>query len=158
MKFALGCSLVLAALFMGVAPANATTIRNINISGFAFSPQFDTVIVHDSVVWTNHDAATHEPKSGSLNGNFTDPWTSAALGSGGVFSRKFDKLGIINYVCAFHGSMTGKVVVITSFAAAPETWSRLKRQYRSKPAGRSEAGKSGALGARSTNGVASQRR
>lgn len=158
MRVALVWAFALVMLFLGVASAGAFTVRDISIASFAFTPQFDTVIVHDSVVWTNMDAATHTTKSSSANGNFSDPWNSGSLGNGGVYGRKFDKLGVFNFQCGIHGSMTGKVVVITSFAAAPETWSRLKQKYRSKPAPRIGARKAAGKRARPSNGFASQER
>ena len=78
---------------------------NVEMKGFAFSPQELTVKVGTKVTWTNRDSAGHDVKA-------TDgSWGSGTLTNGQTFSMVFDKEGSYAYVCTFHSKMTGTVIV-----------------------------------------------
>lgn len=82
------------------------TTHTVDISGFAFAPSSLTVQVGDTVVWTNHDTATH-----TVDSTDGGPLASDNLGNGGTYSFTFDAAGTYAYRCGLHGSMTGSVTV-----------------------------------------------
>lgn len=77
----------------------------ISIAGFAFDPTTTTVGVGTEVEWRNTDPAEHTVTS--VDGDFG----SEALGTGDVFSHRFDDPGTYRYQCAIHPEMKGKVTV-----------------------------------------------
>ncbi len=87
-----------------VASSTPKTV-SVTISGFKFSPADVTVNVGDTVVWTNQDSTPHtvESSDGVLR--------SEDLAQGDKYSWTAKKVGKINYVCGFHGSMKGTVTV-----------------------------------------------
>jgi plastocyanin len=79
--------------------------ETVAIEGFAFSPDALTVAVGTTVTWTNRDEAPHTVAAGA------GAFDSGRLDQGGTFQRTFDEPGTYAYVCAFHPTMTGSVVV-----------------------------------------------
>lgn len=86
-----------------VTPVNEVTTEVVAIKNFAFSPATLTVKAGTTVTWTNQDSATHDVKG--------DAFASEPLSQGETFSFTFDKAGNYDYICSFHPSMTGKVIV-----------------------------------------------
>jgi len=78
---------------------------NVEMKGFAFSPQELTVKVGTKVTWTNMDSAGHDVKAADGS------WGSDTLTNGQTFSMVFDKEGTYAYVCTFHSGMTGTIIV-----------------------------------------------
>jgi plastocyanin len=100
----LGCSAAKAASTTA-APSAAASGNAISIESNAFNPSSLTVKVGDTVTWTNKDSYAHTVKG--KNGEFD----SGNIASGATFSFKFDKEGTIDYLCAIHTFMTGKIIV-----------------------------------------------
>ena len=113
--------LVAAACSSGAAPtatpagaAGATATKppagggaTVAIQGFAFSPASITVAKGTAITWTNKDSAAHTVTATDPAGAFN----SGSLSSGASFSFTFTTAGTFNYVCNFHPSMKGTVVV-----------------------------------------------
>ena len=78
--------------------------NNIDITGFAFSPETLTISVGDTVIWTNKDSTTH---TATADGEFD----SGNLGNGDTFSHTFTTAGTYTYYCKIHTSMTATIVV-----------------------------------------------
>ena len=74
------------------------------ISGFAFSGP-GTVPVGTTVIVENTDDAQHTWTS------VDDVFDSGVIAGGETFSFTFDEPGEYEYVCSFHPSMTGTIVV-----------------------------------------------
>lgn len=79
--------------------------NEVSIQGMAFSPATLTVTAGTTVKWTNMDGVAHTVTSD------TQLFDSGNLGSNGTFSYKFMTAGTYNYHCAYHSSMTAKVIV-----------------------------------------------
>ena len=91
---------------MVLASNNPATPENvIRIANFTFAPPTLTVHVGSSVTWKNQDDIVHVVKE--KNGAFA----SDALDTDGTFSHLFGQVGIVDYFCAIHPQMTGKIVV-----------------------------------------------
>jgi len=67
----------------------------IRIANFTFAPPTLTVHVGSSVTWKNENGA----------------FTSDALDTGDTFSHTFSQVGTVDYFCAIHPHMTGRIVV-----------------------------------------------
>lgn len=68
--------------------------------------------VGDTVTWINNDSSPHTVTSSSNDGSIT--FDSDVLRRGETFSFTFDKEGQYPYLCTFHPSMVGTVVVTAS--------------------------------------------
>ena len=91
---------------MVLASNNPATPENvIRIANFTFAPPTLTVHVGSSVTWKNQDDIVHVVKE--KDGAFA----SDALDTDGTFSHLFGQVGIVDYFCAIHPQMTGKIVV-----------------------------------------------
>ena len=82
-------------------PDQKTNVVSIKI--FKFDPAVLTIKKGDSVTWTNLDTAPH-----TATGSFFD---SGTLTNGITFHFIFDQEGEFDYICSFHPSMKGKIVV-----------------------------------------------
>lgn len=89
-----------------IVPMNAPV--NINIQGFAFSPNNITITTGTMVTWTNLDGAPHT--STSTAG--TPVWNSGTLSQNQSFSFTFNSTGVFPYRCNIHTSMTASITVI----------------------------------------------
>lgn len=78
----------------------------VQIRGNAFSPSTTTVVVGDSVQWTNNDNTPHTVTAD------TNAFHSNTLQRSQGFTQTFDRVGTIPYHCAIHPSMTGRVIVV----------------------------------------------
>ncbi|MFA5024759.1 MAG: cupredoxin domain-containing protein [Patescibacteria group bacterium] len=86
-------------------PVSTTTenVVNVDIKDFTFTPDYLTVKPGTTVVWTNNDTAAHKIKSATFN--------SGTLSQGQTFSFTFNDLGTFAYICSFHTSMGGQIIV-----------------------------------------------
>ena|SRR5581483_1725542 len=77
----------------------------VKIANFTFEPQTLTVPVGTTVTWQNDDDIPHlvSEKDGKFK--------SKALDTGDKFTQQFTTAGTIEYYCAIHPHMTGKIVV-----------------------------------------------
>jgi plastocyanin len=80
-------------------------VHNIDIVDFSFSPQNLTVMVGDTVIWTNQDNVPHTSTSD------TGIWDSGTLTNGQTFMWMFNSTGDFPYHCTVHPSMTGMISV-----------------------------------------------
>jgi plastocyanin len=77
----------------------------VSMPGKSFSPGTLTINAGQTVTWTNNDSMAHTVTS---NDGLFD---SGNMVSGATFSFTFNTAGTYNYYCAYHGGMTGKVIV-----------------------------------------------
>ena len=98
----------------GISVSASTTITeapgstprlNATISNFAFTPSVITIKKGTVVTWTNSDGVPHTVTSSS--GTFD----SGLIASGKTYSFTFTTAGTYDYICAFHPSMRGKIIV-----------------------------------------------
>ncbi len=92
-------------------PARAAT-HAVEIVDFAFAPATLTIIVGDTVTWTNRDAVAHTATSIAAG------FGSGNLEQGESHSVTFTVPGTYDYLCTPHPSMTGRIVVVAA-AATP---------------------------------------
>lgn len=78
----------------------------------SFDPNPIEISAGESVTWTNNDNEIHDITSGNEEEeNMGQEFASGILSSGKSFSHTFDKPGTYPYLCSFHESMTGEVIV-----------------------------------------------
>jgi plastocyanin len=91
------------------SPASATPVAEgegaVAIREFAFDPPEIRVSVGSQVTWTNEDQVPHTATA--ADGSFD----TGTLDNGATASQVFDTAGTFDYVCAFHSSMQGTVIV-----------------------------------------------
>ena len=75
----------------------------IAMKDFAYDPKTITVKQGTKVIWTNNDMVIHDVKS--------DTFTSGDLNKGDSFEYVFDQKGSFDYLCTYHSSMTGTIIV-----------------------------------------------
>lgn len=90
-------------------PSTAT----VHLAGQAFSPHTVTVALNGTVTWTNDDGTPHNVTSN------TGAFTSPILMPGNTYSFRFTEPGTYNYVCTFHGGMSGTVIVPSTTGSVP---------------------------------------
>jgi plastocyanin len=77
----------------------------VKISNFTFDPPVLTIKAGTTVTWTNADDIPHVVSE--KDGKFR----SGALDTDESFSQSFATAGTVEYFCAIHPRMTGKIVV-----------------------------------------------
>ena len=77
----------------------------VKIANFTFAPQTLTVPVGTTVTWQNDDDIPHVVAE--KDGKFR----SKGLDTGDKFTQQFTAAGTVEYYCAIHPMMTGKIVV-----------------------------------------------
>ena len=77
----------------------------VTISNFTFDPPVLTVKAGTTVTWVNADDIPHVVSE--KDGKFR----SSALDTDDTFSKAFPTAGTIEYFCAIHPHMVGKIVV-----------------------------------------------
>jgi plastocyanin len=94
--------LAAAAAPFGTASAATATVK---IANFTFEPETLTVPAGTTVTWVNDDDIPHvvAENEGAFH--------SKALDTGDSFAELISKPGTIEYFCALHPHMTGKIVV-----------------------------------------------
>jgi amicyanin len=99
---------LLAILGLGLAASNGPALAEdatIKIANFTFDPPTLTVKAGTTVTWVNADDIPHlvTQKDGKFH--------SSALDTNDKFSQTFSTAGTVEYYCAIHPKMTGKIVV-----------------------------------------------
>jgi plastocyanin len=107
-------------LLVLVLPTTAGAARAVDhpvtMHGSRFDPARLTVLVGDTVTWTNKDFLFHTATAG--DGSFD----SGLLGPGQSFSHTFTAQGSYPYVCTIHLFMRGQVdVFAVALSASPRT-------------------------------------
>ena len=98
----LAAAIVLAGLASGQALAADAQVK---IANFTFDPPTLTVKAGATVTWVNADDIPHVVSE--KDGKFRSP----ALDTDDRFSQTFSTAGTIEYFCAIHPHMTGKIVI-----------------------------------------------
>lgn len=88
----------------GAASAQAAT-HTITIAGMTFDPATVRLAPGDRVVWLNRDLVPHT--ASALDGSFE----SGRIDPGQQWSVVFAAAGAIDYVCAYHPAMQGRLEV-----------------------------------------------
>ena len=117
-------ALVVAGLAAGAAAAPSFAVdsgrtRSVDIPGTFFSPDVQTVLVGDTVTWTNRDQMTHTVTADE------DEFDSDRLEPGATFSFTFTKPGVYRYHCTIHRFMHGEIRVYAVALIGPERPVRL---------------------------------
>ena len=101
---ALAALIALMALVVMNGNANAADAQ-VKIANFTFDPPTLTVKAGTTVTWVNADDIPHlvTEKDGKFH--------SSALDTNDKFSQTFSTAGTVEYYCAIHPKMTGKIVV-----------------------------------------------
>jgi plastocyanin len=105
----LGGSSLLIFLFLSCSqgtPVPPVMPNTVNIDMFAFNPSMMTVTAGTTVTWVNFDSVTHRVVNTS-----GEAFDSGNMGNGDSFSHTFTALGVTNYHCSIHPSMTGSITV-----------------------------------------------
>jgi plastocyanin len=91
-----------------LAPAASAADHDVTIAGAAFEPETVTVVVGDSITWSNDDGVSHSATAD--DGSFD----SGTLAPGDTAAVVFGSTGSFAYHCEIHPTMTGYVVVETA--------------------------------------------
>lgn len=95
----------LAALIAPPAPAaGPPRTHRVAIKGFKFEPERLEVNGGDTVIWTNEDIVPHTATS-------TKHFDSKRLDKGKSWSYMAKKTGSFPYICTYHPTMKGELVV-----------------------------------------------
>jgi plastocyanin len=79
--------------------------NEVSIQSGNFSPGTITIPVGGTVTWINNDGIAHTVTSDDAI------FDSGNMENGATFPFTFPNKGTFNYHCAYHGGMTGKVIV-----------------------------------------------
>ena len=87
------------------APPAVAADAQVKIANFTFDPPTLTVKAGTTVTWINADDIPHlvSEKDGKFR--------SSALDTNDKFSQTFSSAGTVEYLCAIHPHMTGRIVV-----------------------------------------------
>lgn len=85
----------------GVRPASHVII----IEGMKYSPEVIEVNAGDTIVWSNKDAFPHTVTAENHR------FDSKEIGSGRSWKFKATVRGVFPYICTFHPTMKGRLVV-----------------------------------------------
>ena len=94
------------AVFLSASRGHALAAdAEIKIANFTFDPPILTMKAGTTVTWVNNDDIPHlvSEKDGKFR--------SSALDTGDKFSQTFSTAGTVEYFCAIHPHMTGRIVV-----------------------------------------------
>lgn len=80
-------------------------------SGVFYEPSPAKVAVGSTVAWTNDDTLPHTVTSGNPEKGPNDIFDSGIMNADKSFSKTLDKAGVLEYYCAIHPWMTGKIIV-----------------------------------------------
>lgn len=100
----IAASLAGLAMLLAVSPAFAADAE-VKIANFTFDPPVLTVKAGTTVTWVNGDDIPHVVSE--KDGKFR----SRALDTDDSFAQTFATAGTIEYFCAIHPHMTGKIIV-----------------------------------------------
>lgn len=79
--------------------------KEVIIKNFTFKPKEVVVPAGGTVVWIQKDRAPHTVTAKDRG------FDSGKLTEGDRFIHTFSEKGVFDYICEFHSSMTGKVIV-----------------------------------------------
>ena len=99
-------AIIAAAVVLAItAPPALAADAQVKIANFTFDPPTLTVKAGTTVTWINADDIPHlvSEKDGKFR--------SSALDTNDKFSQTFSTAGTVEYFCAIHPHMTGKIVV-----------------------------------------------
>lgn len=86
--------------------ADASAVKHlVTIKDFTYSPQTLEARVGDTVTFVNKDSAPH---TATAKGKSFD---SGMLGQGDEFTLKLTEAGTLEYLCTYHPTMVGKIVI-----------------------------------------------
>jgi amicyanin len=103
----LRATLAILAVVAGLASGQAFAAEaQVKIANFTFDPPTLTVKAGTTVTWVNADDIPHVVSE--KDGKFR----SSALDTDDKFSQTFSTAGTVEYFCAIHPHMTGKIVVM----------------------------------------------
>jgi plastocyanin len=85
---------------------SSSSLVEIKIEGFAFSPDTITVPVGTEVKWTNMDSAPH-----NVTSDTGSELNSPSMAQGDIFTHVFSTAGTFTYHCGVHPSMKATVIV-----------------------------------------------
>ena len=94
------------ASLMGAQRGRKPATHTVTIDAVSFKPSTLTIKAGDSVVWVNKDIVAHTATADGSNG-----FESGALATGKSWKRAFKSKGDFAYICRFHPTMKGRVVV-----------------------------------------------
>jgi len=80
-------------------------VHTVTIQNFAFAPLELTVVLGDTVVWSNKDFVPHTATARDTG------WDSQAIGSSGTWRFVAGTSGRHDYYCVFHPNMKATIVV-----------------------------------------------
>ncbi len=89
-------------LMLGAVPKTHT----VEIRGMEFHPAVLTVAVGDTVLWINRDIVPHTATASSGAG-----WNTGQLLQNQTGRQVMTRPGATRYVCSFHPTMRGKLIV-----------------------------------------------
>jgi plastocyanin len=99
-------TVVLAGMAMLLAASRTFAAdAEVKISNFTFDPPVLTIKAGTTVTWTNADDIPHVVAE--KDGKFR----SGALDTDESFSQSFATAGTVEYFCAIHPHMTGKIII-----------------------------------------------
>ena len=102
----LSAKLATIAIVAGLASGQAFAAdAQVKIANFTFDPPTLTVKAGTTVTWINADDIPH------LVSENDGKFRSSALDTNDKFSQNFATAGTVEYFCAIHPHMTGKIVV-----------------------------------------------
>ena len=87
------------------APSRAHRTHTVTMAGMQFTPASLSVTRGDTVIWVNKDLVPHTATA--TNGAFD----SGTIPANGTWRHKVSRTGDLQYVCAFHPTMTGALRV-----------------------------------------------
>ena len=94
-----------ACAFASSRPVLASSVANVSIGDFFFSPSAVTINVNDQVKWTWIGSVGHTTTSN------TGLWDSGVRGNGATFVSTFTTAGSFPYHCTVHPFMMGTITV-----------------------------------------------
>lgn len=99
-------SLLLVAVLAAASPSPAPSAAPapvVHMHGFAFVPSSLTITAGTAVRFVNDDAATHDVTA--------DAFKSGPVDQGKSWTYTFASAGTYTYICSYHPSMHGTIVV-----------------------------------------------
>jgi plastocyanin len=103
---------IAAILIAGAGSVALAADAAVSIANFAFVPNTVTVVVGDTVTWTNNDEVSH---TATADGGSFD---TGSIGNGASDSVTFNAAGTFAYHCSIHPTMSGTVIVQAAAATA----------------------------------------
>ena len=103
---ALVLALVCAAASVAAQRRSKPETHTVTIDATSFTPANLTIRAGDTVIWVNKDVLPHTATESAKKG-----FDSGMLATGASWKRTFAAKGDVNYVCAYHPTMKGRVRV-----------------------------------------------